>query len=181
MAKATFTIRMDGEVWERFQEVFPNQASPMIEDFMKDMLSVNIQGSTSREELLKQGNKLFEERKRIEAQEKALQLQLKSFEEISEEKKQLLESEEAQEKRKQYDRLPEKLRLACADVCAEISSLKLKQYLPLYPFRFYFSVLLDEEEKEKLFQIADKNNYFQLKGFLLQFNKLFHKHVEDTE
>jgi hypothetical protein len=175
MTKGVFSIRIEGDVWERFQEYYRGRASPMIEDYMREMTSTEVVGNVSREELLDKLKEVEQQKRDREIQERALQMQLKAYDQEAITKKELLESEEAEQKKELFAKLPSELREATSDICQQIIELKITEFLPAYPFRFYYEVLLDDAKKSELYDVAETGNHFQLVADLRKFYRLYEK------
>ena len=171
MVKAQFSIRIDVDIWEKFQELYPRKVSPIVEEHLRGIIETETNKQISREEIKSQILTVKTDLSKLEREERNLEKQLTSYDTETERKKDLLESEESNKKRDNYFKLPMKNRAIFGEICTELNELKVKNFgFPVITFLFYYEI--NEEIKTKLFEIAEKNNYFKLNSLLLRLNSL---------
>lgn len=170
MTKGQFNIRIETNVWESAQERFPRQLSPMIEEFLMELVSSDMHEGVSREELTAKLIEAKQQKRKIEAAEKALQMQISTYDDIVEKRKEALESETAEENKERYMQLPDEIRVAVAEICQKVSHAKYEGYeQPLYPFNFYFDIIKEPKQFSKLMKLAEDDNNFELFAIMLDY------------
>jgi len=169
--KAQFSIRIETDIWERFQTLFPRQASPMIEEYLNDVIGSDTHEGLSREEIKQKILLANKNKNLIEREERVLQQELASYDKETEKKKELLESDEAKSRKELYFEVPQKIRGVFAEICNQLEELKIKEFgTPIIPFDFYYKI--DDIMISRMFQLCDENLYFEFKAILYKFIQL---------
>jgi hypothetical protein len=88
--------------WERFQQMYPQQASRMLRDYISDMVNYGIKGEDYEyEELLAKEHDLEDQLKYVGLELQKMRTQRKALQQVIEEKKILIEQQEKQQLAKQ--------------------------------------------------------------------------------
>ena len=156
------SIRVRADLWETFQELYPNQASQFIEKFLEDFLSTKTK--VDREELAIKLKEIEEEERKREIEKRALQMQLAVFSEEEERKKDLFESENAQKLKEAYFSLSPTIREKVGVLCQELEKTEFEELKPAVPFIIYSK--LSEDFFSEYMSLAEENNYFELRSAL---------------
>ena len=179
MAKSVYSIRIDPGVWERFQERYPRQASPMIEEILKDLVASDVKEGVSREEIALKLQEIRENKAKSDQKERILSQQLLIFDKEKRKQEEIFNSEDAKNRKEQYFELKQEERLLFGNLCSEIQALKLPNFdqkiTPCYLYSDF-----SEEMTRELFNKAEEMNAFTLVSALKQF-KIYQNKKENGE
>jgi predicted CopG family antitoxin len=175
MVKVNRTISIEADVWEDAQRMYPGKLSGMFQEFLIDLTAGN---EEDQSELIQRFQQIQKEEIENKIEKERIQKKLELYKEESERKKELFEGEEAKKRKQAYMDLRTEIRTIVGDIVNQVQTLKLKDW-NLYPFIFYYEILLNEEKLKELFLIAETNNYFELTTLLKSFSRQINKEVED--
>jgi len=158
MVKVNRTVSIEADVWEDAQRMYPGKLSGMFQEFLIDLTAGN---EEDQSELIQRFQQIQREEIENKIEKERIQKKLELYKQESDKKKEQFEGDEAKQRKESYMDLNPNLRAVVGDIVNEIKNLKLKEW-DLFPFVFYYEVLLNPNKLSELFQLAEHNNYFEL-------------------